>query len=267
MKCDKQKKYDTILWDVDGTLLDFLASERYAITKTFETFGFDIDEEIIQTYSRINESYWKRLEKGEITKLEVLRGRFETLFLSFAPGGTLQHKTIDRKRLQKISVEDFRLVYQDNLGKVYCYQDDSLEVCKKLQTQGFHQFVITNGVVQTQKSRLKMAGFYDVMDDIFISEEIGFDKPDARFFEGCFQKMHAKGFEIDCDKMLIIGDSQSSDMQGARNMKIDACLYVGKRDNREKSLKELAALNKVSYVLADLRKVDEIVWQEAQIKN
>ena len=62
----------TILWDVDGTLLDFHYSQRLALTQCFQSAGLNMTEEILKRYSQINDSYWKRLEKGEISKQEVL---------------------------------------------------------------------------------------------------------------------------------------------------------------------------------------------------
>lgn len=64
-------KFTTILWDVDDTLLDFPYSERYALVASFQAFGKEITEEIIQRYSEINISFWKRLELGRL-----LRGNF-----------------------------------------------------------------------------------------------------------------------------------------------------------------------------------------------
>ena len=74
------KKFKFILWDVDNTLLDFDKSEDYAIRYSFEQFGRKIDTRTVRLYSAINDSYWKRLERGEITKEKVLSGRFESLF-------------------------------------------------------------------------------------------------------------------------------------------------------------------------------------------
>ena len=68
--------YSVILWDVDDTLLDFPYSQRYALTKCFQTAGLEITEEQIQRYKQINDDYWKRLELGEVTKKELLTGRF-----------------------------------------------------------------------------------------------------------------------------------------------------------------------------------------------
>lgn len=262
-----EKRYDTILWDVDGTLLNFLESEKYAIYETFRHFDIQIDEEIRMAYSAINDSYWKRLEKKEVKKIDVLRGRFLTLFQELSPQGNLCHKKIDQTVLENIDVDEFRALYQKNLGSVYYYQDDSLQVCESLKQKGYHQFIITNGVTCTQQNKLTLAGFYDVMDDIFISEQIGVDKPDNRFFEGCFQRMEEKGFHTDIKRMIVIGDSLTSDMQGARNAGIDNCLYLGPVKENHQKMMEKTADKLVDYILYDLRKVEEILCPSHPIRN
>ena len=71
----------TILWDVDATLLDFLAAEKAAIKKLFQEFDLgECTDEMIRRYSKINRSYWEQLECGELTKPEVLVGRFREFF-------------------------------------------------------------------------------------------------------------------------------------------------------------------------------------------
>ena len=66
----------TLLWDVDGTLLDFGKSEEYGIRKCFELFGLgECTDEMLSRYSLIKRKYWEMLERGELTKPEVLRGR------------------------------------------------------------------------------------------------------------------------------------------------------------------------------------------------
>ena len=136
----RQKKYDILLWDVDGTLLNFLASEREALFQAFAAYDITIDEEIYQTYSEINLALWKKLEKGEVTRLEVLRNRFTQLFALFAPGERFAEKGIAYETLADIDIEDFRAKYQHGLGSVYFYQEDSLTLCQKLKEEGFYQY-------------------------------------------------------------------------------------------------------------------------------
>lgn len=200
------KKFTTILWDVDGTLLDFLYSQKYAITKCFRTAGRDITEEQIKRYSQINDDYWRRLELGEITKDQLLTGRFATLFEEY--------------KIKDIDLAVFAKEYQEALGSVFSFIDDSLTICKALQEK-VRQYVITNGVTATQMNKLKLSGLAEAMDGIFISEQIGTPKPAKEFFDYCLKHIEEK----DKSKLLIVGDSLSSDIKGGVLSGIPTCWY------------------------------------------
>lgn len=200
------KRYEIVLWDVDQTLLDFTKSEDYALRHSFGQFGRTIDTETVRLYSGINDSYWKRLEKGEISKERVLLGRFETLF--------------SRLSITEIKAEEFAAVYHKALGSVYFYRDDSLRLVSELK-KDFRQFVVTNGVTATQENRLKLSGLWQRMESVFISEKMGAPKPSLTFFERCFEKI--PGFEK--EKTIIIGDSLTSDMAGGNAAGITCCWY------------------------------------------
>lgn len=263
------KRYETILWDVDGTLLNFTKSQEFAIKKAFADYQLQIMKETVELYSAINESYWKRLELLEITKEEVLYGRFETLFKRLSEqaekeglsGRFFQTGKEDDtnddilKRIKAIPVRKFQKAYQTYLGSIYFYQDDSFSLCKKLQ-KDFRQYIVTNGVEWTQRNKLQLAGFTDLMEDIFISEVIGAPKPDKKFFDGCFRQIP------DCnrEKTIIIGDSLSSDMLGGNRAEIAACWY-----NPKKLAKTLDV--QIDYEIRNLWEVEKILWQNQQTRN
>ncbi len=196
----------TILWDVDGTLLDFHYSQKLALDKCFRTVGITMTEEIHERYSKINDSYWKRLELGEITKKQLLTGRFQTLF--------------EECGIEGVDLSAFMKEYQEELGKVFCYMDDSLAICKSLKGR-VKQYVITNGVTSTQKNKLKLSGLADCMDGLFISEEIGTDKPGKAFFDAVLAAVD----ETDKSKILVVGDSLSSDIKGGVLAGLKTCWY------------------------------------------
>lgn len=228
------RRYTTILWDADNTLLDFDYSERYALTKCLRSVGRDITEEEIVCYSRINDAYWKRLELGEVTKEELLRGRFATFFRELG--------------MENIDVEAFRREYQAALGSVYSFLDDSLNICRELQGK-VKQYVITNGVTATQKNKLEISGLAEIMDGVFISEEIGFPKPERRFFDYCLEHIEEK----DKTKILIVGDSLTSDIKGGLQAGIPTCWYC------RESLIGKEVLYRPDYIVRDLRMVQDII--------
>lgn len=199
-------RFTTILWDVDGTLLDFVYSQRCALTRCFETIGREITEEIITRYSQINDVFWKRLELGEITKVQLLNGRFVQLFEEYD--------------IHDVDVEAFRQQYQKELGSVFAYIDDSLNICKSLYGK-VKQYVVTNGVTATQQNKLQLSGLSELMEELFISEQIGAPKPQKEYFDYCLAHVD----EQDKSRILLVGDSLTSDIKGGVLAGIPTCWY------------------------------------------
>lgn len=226
-------RYDVILWDVDGTLLDFDYSQHYAICKCLEEIGVTPSNGITERYAAINDGWWKRLEKGEVTKKQLLTGRFTDLFAEYD--------------IVCDDVEGFRQHYQEYLGSVYRYVDNSPEICKALMGKCM-QCVVTNGVTATQLNKLKLSGFYNIMEHIFISEQIGVPKPQRAFFDKIFEMLP----DMPKDRMLIVGDSLSSDMRGGNNAGIDTCWYNPKNEINRTEVE-------TKYIIRNLKEVLQIV--------
>ncbi|MBQ7358644.1 MAG: YjjG family noncanonical pyrimidine nucleotidase [Lachnospiraceae bacterium] len=215
-------KYKYILWDVDGTLLDFSYSQKISLFKCLEKIGVTGTDELNAIYTEINERWWKNLELGLVTKKELLSGRFVDFF--------------EACNIACSDVDAFRESYQYELGVNFVPMEGAIEVCDKLKNLGFHQYVVTNGVTSTQKTKLSLSGFDKLMDEIFISEQIGVPKPHIDFFDTCFSKIKEQDTEFDLTKVLIVGDSLSSDMQGGINAGIDTCFYAPTLVEREKTV-------------------------------
>lgn len=226
-------KFDTILWDVDQTLLDFKKSEDYAIRYCFRKFGKEASDEAVAIYSRINEGFWKRIEKGEINRKDALVQRFEQLFQQIGE--------------QDMDAGAFQKEYAEALGSVYYYLDDSYELVKKLRGK-YRQYLVTNGVTLTQMKKLRLSGFDQLADGIFVSEQIGIPKPHKDFFEKCFSMI--PGF---CkETAVIVGDSLSSDMRGGNNAGIATCWY------NPAGLKNLSDV-KIDYEIRNLNEIWDIL--------
>lgn len=224
----------TILWDVDGTLLDFIAAEKAAIKTLFGEFNLgQCSDEMIKRYSEINKTYWQRLERGEITKQEVLVGRFKEFFKS--------------EGIDISVVEEFNSLYQLRLGDTIVYHDDSLEIIKSLQGR-VRQYVVSNGTVEAQTKKLRLSGLGELVDGIFLSEHIGVEKPNIEFFDKVLEEIKP----ADRSTILIVGDSLTSDIQGGNNAGIVTCWYNPLGDKAPDKYR-------IDYEISDLHQIYEII--------
>lgn len=196
-----------VLWDIDGTLLSFKLAERAAIRACFAKFGLgEITDEMLAEYSQINAKYWKRLELGELTKPQVLRGRFEEFFTAYG--------------LDTSCVDDFNAEYQVRLGETVVFNDNGKELVQRLRGK-VKQYAVTNGTLVAQRGKLKNSGLDQLLDDVFISDVVGVEKPGKGFFDAVF----AANGTYEKDEVLIVGDSLTSDIQGGNNAGILCCWY------------------------------------------
>lgn len=201
------RNFDVLLWDIDGTLLDFLAAEKAAIRTLFGEFGLgECTDEMIARYSAINKRYWEALERGEMTKPQILVGRFEEFFRS--------------EGLYASVAPAFNEKYQIRLGDTVVFCDDSYEIVSSLRGK-IKQYAVSNGTVAAQTRKLENSGLGVLFDGVFLSEEIGFEKPSAAFFNAVFASIAP----VDRSRVLIIGDSLTSDVAGGERAGIKTCWY------------------------------------------
>ena len=197
----------TVLWDVDGTLLDFNAAERAALRTLFAEFDLgECTEEMLERYSAINISFWERLERNEITKQEVLRGRYKQFFGEYGIDTELAVPFNER--------------YQVTLGDTIVYMDNSIDIIRSLRGK-IKQYVVSNGTVAAQTKKLDRSKLGELMDGVFLSEKLGVEKPNREFFDKVFETIGPK----DPSEVLIIGDSLTSDIRGGMNAGIGTCWY------------------------------------------
>ncbi len=223
-----------LLWDVDGTLLDFKAAESAAIRRLFGEFSLgECTDEMIRRYSAINEEFWQRLERNEITKQQVLIGRYEQFFAEIGVPVSL--------------AVEFNRRYQVRLGDTIVFRDDSYSIVKSLRGR-VRQYVVSNGTVIAQSRKLEGSGLGEMMDGVFLSEALGVEKPNKAFFDAVMDRICPEAPE----EVMIIGDSLTSDIRGGNNAGIKTCWYnpEGKTAPDE---------YKIDYVIADLHEIDSLL--------
>ena len=183
--------------DLDDTILDFHKAERIALSKTIQSFGLEPTEEILNQYHEINKWHWEQLELGKLTRPEVLVNRFGVLFEQ-------QGIFVDAAQCAK--------VYEKNLSIGHYFLPGAEEAVDRLHKK-YRLFLASNGTASVQKGRMTSANLYHFFEKVFVSQEIGHNKPSKAYFDGCFAQIP----DFDPDKAMIVGDSLSSDIKGGIN--------------------------------------------------
>lgn len=195
--------FEILFIDLDDTILDFKKQEDTAIVKTLRDAGVEPTEAVCALYSKRNRELWLKMEKGEISRHEVIFGRFRVLF---------EELGVDSDS------DAAALSYMENLSTVHYFLPGAKEALERLSKK-YRLFITSNGTAKVQNKRLDSAGIRGYFENIFISQDIGINKPDIGFFRYCFDRI--PGF--DPKKAMIVGDSPSSDITGGQNAGIATC--------------------------------------------
>lgn len=194
--------YRILLFDVDDTLLDFQQAEQACLTSSFASQAIELTEATRVIYHYQNQLAWKQIEQGTKSKKYWLIWRFE-----------------ETLRQAKLSGDAVKLdqVFRQSLATQHQLLGESLTVVKELFHANYQLQIVTNGVGKTQRRRLREAGFLPYFTQLFISEELGVEKPNPHFFMHILQANPT----YHLSQFLVIGDSLSSDIMGGKRSGLD----------------------------------------------
>ncbi len=228
--------FKVLLWDIDGTVLNFKLAQSRGMKSAFLELGLgELSDELVEEYSAINDKYWERLERGEITKAEVLTGRFEEFI-------ALHDYDTDAVTLCNC--------YESKLVNTIVPIENSIELIEELSPV-FNQYAVTNGAYSVQRKKLDDSGLADILDGDFISDEVGYEKPSKLFFDYVLDNI----LKVEKDEILIIGDSLTSDMLGGNNAGIKTCWYNPNHMPLNKPVH-------IDYEIHSLEEIKNIVFSE-----
>lgn len=221
-----------VLLDLDNTLIDFNECARHSIINIFNELGFAYTEKVFETFICENVKIWKRLEKGEITKAELRANRWNIILGKL---GTDYDGTI---------IEE---MFENGVAQGAYAVDGAYELLDYLHPK-YELYIVSNGFRHVQESRLRIGGFRKYFKDIFLSEDIGIQKPAKEFFDYCFEKLK----QPEKEDVILIGDSISADIIGGLNYGID-CVWFNKNGD------ELPDDIKPTYVVDKLCDIEKIL--------
>ncbi|MDD4367403.1 MAG: YjjG family noncanonical pyrimidine nucleotidase [Oscillospiraceae bacterium] len=216
-----KKAYRCLLLDADDTLFDFRRSERQAVHCLLKEAGLPTTPEILDKYAVINLELWKQLETGGINRQQLLDQRF-TRLLAYLKSEARWHPEwqLEEQLWDRLDGSQLNKRYLDFLCECSYLMPEADEVCHYLKNE-YPLVLITNGVQRSQQSRLAASAIADCFSAVYVSETVGCNKPDPRFFGFVMQDIRV----TDPSELLVIGDSLSSDIQGGLNAGIPTCWY------------------------------------------
>lgn len=229
-------KYSVLLCDGDDTLLDFQAAERAAFESTVEGCGLRYSEELLERYSRINLSHWKRLERGETTQERLRVERFADFLAE-----------IGRTEMDATAM---CLRFMNELGKQGVLLPGALDFCRRVSLR-MPIVLVTNGIAQVQRQRFARCGLAPYIQSVVISEEIGSQKPEP---EMVYEALRRAG-GADPRRAVLMGDSVTADVAAARNASVDSILFTRGR--------EPAQGHGATYVAQSFAQAEQILLGEA----
>ncbi|MDD4772067.1 MAG: YjjG family noncanonical pyrimidine nucleotidase [Eubacteriales bacterium] len=224
--------YNIILFDADGTLLDFKKAEQVSFERTMRAFNLPYSHSLYCDYHTINDGLWKDFESGLITKPELFIERFRRYTEKY-------NLVADAAGLNRF--------YFGQLGLCGYLLENAAEVCRKL-SRDRRLYLVTNGETNVQQSRFARSGLSPYFKDIFVSETAGYPKPHIGYFEYVFGNIE----NFDRSRTVIIGDSLSGDITGGNRAGIDTCWY-----NADNLVNESGAV--CTYVIRSLDELFDIL--------
>ena len=221
-----------ILLDLDNTLIDFNECARHSIMNIFNELGFTYTENVFETFITENVKIWKRLEKGEITKTYLRANRWNIILskLGIDYDGTI----IEEK-------------FENGVAQGAYAVDGAYELLDYLYPR-YELYIVSTGFRFVQESRLKIGDFRKYFKDIFLSEDVGVQKPATEFFDYCFEKLEHPPKE----DVILIGDSLSADIIGAIDYAIDSIWFNKNGDELPKDIKP-------TYIVKKLKDIEKLL--------
>ena len=203
------------LFDLDQTLLDFHASERRALEIVVTKNGLKFTDEVYDHFKAKNKSLWLELEKGTINRTELFTIRFNDLF-DFCEGDStgLDPLEVNADFIRTMSVNGVPM-------------PGALEFVRKLREEipGARIYIASNGATINAQGRMASTGLDRLIEHLYISEDMGVNKPEKEFYDICLE-----GIGEPRETCIMIGDSLSSDMLGAKNAGLASVWFMPSGD-------------------------------------
>jgi len=229
--------YKGIFIDIDDTLLDYIPCCREAFDAAFrelkiKNYEFKIqnEDELFELFFQISGRLFSEAKHGLHTVSEVM----ELYPAEFIEKSGLVDERGSGLEVKAQMTEIFKHAFRAAWGTTHTLVTDAREMLERLQAKGYRLFAASNSFGHLQRSRLEHAGILHYFEDTFISMDIGYDKPDIRFYQEALRRCGLQASEV-----LMIGDSMTTDVLGAQAAGMDALYFDRQKDSLLEIVKPL----------------------------
>ena len=239
--------YHYFLFDLDQTLLDFHASEQKALGIVLQANGLPFSDEIYQVFKAHNKALWLELEKGQITRTELFTIRFTDIIRQC--GG-------DPEKLDPLKMNDDFIRTMSVNGVL---MEGALEFVEQLKSgiNNTRIYILSNGATINARGRIASTGLDKYTDGLFVSEDLGVAKPSTAFFDICLQQIGAPK-----DSCIMIGDSLTSDMLGAKNASLASVWFMPSGD-----IEKAMRVYEIDYCASSFAELYEILRKWSSVRE
>ena len=243
----KNKHHLNFLFDLDQTLLNFHASEYIALKIIVTQNGFDFSEELYEYFKAHNKELWLELEKQKITRNQLFETRFKLLF---------EKCGADTSKMDLLKINSD---FINEMARNGVLMEGALDFVKKLcaEIKNARIYIITNGAVVNAQGRLESTGLNQYITETFVSEAMAYSKPSKEYFDIVLDKIGDPK-----ESCIVIGDTLSSDMLGAKNAGLTSCWFMPQGDIEE-SMKEYD----IDYKADNFEELFEVLKAWAKLKE
>ena len=224
-----KEKIKVVLIDADDTLLAFKPCAKKSLEDACDAFSLTLPDNALDVFFKINDELWRALERKELTFEKLHEIRWIKIFAELGvdfDGPTFE--SVFWKRLREIAVE------MDGAKELLTYLKGKYKIC-----------VASNAPVGQQNRKLTDIGLIDFIDEFFVSGEIGFAKPTKEFFSACMDRLG-----VGVDEVVMIGDSLTADVKGAKAFGIKAIWFNHRREDESD-----CPADKIVYNLTDIKEI------------
>lgn len=238
-------RYQAVLIDIDDTLLDYVPCCREAFDVALKALADETnispagkEDTLFQLFFGISGRLFSEAKHGLHTVAEVME--------------LYPAEFVDRAGYPPQSVDTFKSAFRAAWGQTHTLITGAKETLEALHDKGYRLFAASNSFGHLQRNRLMRAGVLNYFEDTFISMDIGYDKPDRRFFDHALHALAPNGGQpVLPEEVLMVGDSMTTDIIGAKAAGMDTCFFNRRPDGQQ----DLSAADYVINSMPELLKI------------